>query len=395
MMRLPLGVAAAALLWLGAGCAEPDAPLPAGSGIPAPDPANVERVIFLVGDAGIARRETYPILPRLEQDVEAWAARLQRDSAVTVVFLGDNIYPLGLNPRGSPQFPADSAILMDQIRLVAGPHARARKAQGYFLAGNHDWGLKDEFEGFLRLKNLDDFLGRTRATTGASVRLVPDAGAGGPYVMDLGERVRVAILDTAWWLLAGGSKHVDHAVVLDSLEAAMRTAGEREVLVLAHHPLRTAGPHGGEISFWETLGVEYLLVRSGSILQDLSSVPYRDLERGLRTIFARTGPPLAFVGGHDHSLQVFRAIEPTDPAFTLISGSASKLSTVSPAEGLVFARSAPGYMRLVVEKGGGVTLFVEAAPERFVSCPPGDPTRAACMRAGVASFRTVHSQRLR
>jgi hypothetical protein len=166
------------------------------------------------------------------------------------------------------------------------------------------------------------------------------------------------------------------------------------VLLVAHHPLRTGGPHGGQVSFWKTLGVQYLLVKSGAIFQDLSSVPYRDLERGLRDIFSQTRPPLAFIGGHDHSLQLFRALEPTDPKFTIVSGSASKLSRVAPARGMQFGRSAPGYMRLVVEKDGGVTLFVEAAPERYVSCDGGGAQRAACLARGVAAFQTVHSQRL-
>jgi hypothetical protein len=395
MRVAPRRVAAAALLCLLGACGDDAAPVPAARRIPEPDPANVERVVFLVGDAGNARRESYPILTRLQQDVEGWASRLERDSAVTVLFLGDNVYPLGLSARDSPGFPGDSAILMDQVRLLAGPIARRRHAQGYFVAGNHDWGLEDEFEGFVRLDRMEEFLRRARASTGAGVQLVPRAGSGGPYVLDLGESIRLLMLDTAWWLLAGGVEGAKHAVVLDSVEAAMRSAGDRRVLLVAHHPLRTAGAHGGAFSFWKTLGVRYLLVRSGAVLQDLTSVPYRDLERGLREIFTRTGAPLASIGGHDHSLQLLRGLEPTDPAFTIISGSASKLSRVGPAEGLLFARSAPGYMRLVVEKGGGVTLFVEAAPEQFLSCPTSAPERSGCMANGVAAFETVHSQRLR
>jgi hypothetical protein len=395
MMTLLTRVAAPLLLALQAACALSSPPQPAPQQIPAPDPAEVERVVFLVGDPGTARREHYPILPRLSQDIEWWAQRLERDSAVTVLFLGDIVYPLGLHPPGHELYPHDSAIVMDQIQLLAGPNARERRAQGYFMAGNHDWGLKEEFDGFVRLKNLDVFLNRARASTGASVQLVPEVGTGGPFVLDLGERIRVAILDTAWWLLAGGDLRAQHAVVLDSLESTFRSAGDREILVAAHHPLRSAGPHGGEFSFWRTLGVRYLLARSGAILQDITSIPYRELERGLRAIFERHGPPLAFIGGHEHSLQVFRDIRPTDPTYSIVSGSASKVSSVGTAEGMLFGRSAPGYMRLVVEKDGGISLFVEAAPERFRSCPKELPERAACMAEGVAAFQTVHSQRLR
>lgn len=395
MIRPLFRGAAAVCLALLAACASPPGPLPTPQQIPAPDPADVERVVFLVGDPGTARRGYYPILPRLQQDIEAWAQQLQRDSAVTVLFLGDIVYPLGLHPPGHELFPHDSAIVTDQVLLLAGPHARARRAQGYFIAGNHDWGLKQEFQGFVRLKNLDRFLDRARAATGASVQLVPEAGTGGPYVLDLGAQIRVPILDTAWWLLAGNELRAQHSVVLDSLEATIRSAGTRQVLIVAHHPFRSAGPHGGESSFWEMFGFRYLLARSGAILQDVTSLPYRDLERGLRSIFARNGPPLAFIGGHEHSLQVFRAVALTDPTYSIVSGSASKMSSIGTGEGMLFGRSAPGYMRLIVGKDGGLSLFVEAAPERFQSCPQSNPERAACMAEGVAAFQTVHSQRLR
>src|SRR5690606_7365855 len=95
-------------------------------------------------------------------------------------------------------------------------------------------------------------------------------------------------------------------------------------------------------SFWETFGVRYVLFRSGAILQDISSRPYRELDSGLRSIFSRYDPPIAFIGGHEHSLQVIEGVEPTDPLYNIVSGSGSKLSSVGPVEGLVFGQTAPG-----------------------------------------------------
>ena len=380
-----------------AGCnLDPPAPTPAPEPVSAPDPSQVEQVLFLVGDPGQARSAYYPIMPRLQQDIEWWAERLPRDSAVTVLFLGDIVYPLGLHPPGTEEYPGDSAIVMDQVQLLAGPYTRQRRAQGYFMAGNHDWGLETDWEGVVRLNNLDQFLTRARAYTGAEVRLVPEPGTGGPYVVDVGEHIRLLILDTAWWLLDGGKgAQAEHPVVLERIEAAMRSAGGRQVIFAAHHPFQSAGPHGGEFSFWRSLGVRYLLARSGAILQDLTSLPYRELKAGLRAIFDRTGPPLVFVGGHEHSLQVIEGRHPNDPKFSLVSGSASKVSEIGMEEKMYFGRGAPGYMRLVVYKNGGVGVFVESAPERFKSCPKGEPERLECMAAGVAAYETVHSQRIR
>ena len=389
----PLGVLVVTLL---AGCAGGQPPVPAPTHIPAPDPAQVERVLFLVGDPGLARSGNYPIMRRLRQDIEWWAERLPADSAVTVLYLGDIVYPLGLNPPGTELFPHDSAIVMDQVDLVRGPFAGSRHAQAYFMAGNHDWGLKKEWEGYVRLKTLDAFLQKARAETGAIVQLAPAAGTGSPYVLDLGRNLRIIMLDTAWWVLsAARGWSPERAKVLQAIERALETAGDREVLVAAHHPFKSAGPHGGEFSFWRTLGVRYLLARSGAILQDLSSVPFAEFQQGIQAIFSRTGPPLAFIGGHEHSLQVIGQAKPTDPRFTIVSGSATKLSSIGAEKAMYFGRSAPGYMRLVVSRDGAMSLFVEATAPEFRACPEADPEREACMVAGVAAYEVVHSQRLR
>ena len=374
-------------------CASPPPPMPTPEQIAAPLPADVDRVLFLIGDAGLARTETHPILTRMQQDIERWSTDLGRDSAVAVAILGDNVYPLGLHAPGTPEFPHDSAVVMGQVRLVGGPAARGIHVPAYFVAGNHDVGLKQDLEGFVRLRNFEDFLYTARAQTGAAAYLVPVAGTGGPYVLDWGPTVRIIFLDTAWWLLQADDAERER--VLFSVDEAMRTAGDRRVVFAAHHPLRTAGPHGGNFSIWEGLGLQYLLDRSGAILQDLRSVPYRRLERGLRDIFGRYDPPLIFAGGHEHSLQVIEAVQPTDPRYVLVSGSGSKETEVGTVAGLHYARSSAGYLRVVFEKDGDVSVFIEAAPEGGLVCPAEGEEHAPCMERGIASFSTVHSQRLR
>jgi hypothetical protein len=233
----------------------------------------VERVVFLLGDAGEARAATSPLLARLTADVEAWSARLPRDSAVAVLVLGDNVYPTGLHAPEDPAFPGDSAVLMDKIRIVGGPVARARGAVEYFVAGNHDWGLKAATLGLERVRRQGAFIDAARAATGAQARLVPEAGTGGPFVLDWGPDTRFLLLDTAWWLVA--ATEAERERVLEGIDRAMETAGDREVFLVAHHPFKSAGSHGGNFSFWRTLGAQYLLSRSGAIVQDLNSAPYR------------------------------------------------------------------------------------------------------------------------
>ena len=373
-------------------CAPTPPALPAPVLAPEPAPQEIERVLFLLGDPGEATTGTSPVLQHLQHEIEAWSARLAADSAVALVILGDIVYPLGLHPAGSRWFDHDTAIVMSQVRLVAGPNAVARGARALFVAGNHDWGERDDFEGVVRLNNLDTFLQAVRVQTGADVNLVPQAGSGGPWVWDWGPHVRLLLLDTAWWLLS--AEEPEKALFLEQIEEAMRTAGEREVVFASHHPFRSVGSHGGTYSFWKMLGIGYVLRRSGAFLQSLNSRPYREMEAGLREIFARTGPPFAFVGGHDHSLQVLGRVEPTDPRYSIVSGSGSKLTGVRGGRGVRFARSAPGYMRLLILRDGTMHLSVVAAPERYQLCPDGT-AGGECMLEGIAAFQTVHSQPLR
>lgn len=359
--------------------------------LPPPDPAGVETILYLLADAGDVREEHSPLLHRMQRDIEEWSSRMPVDAEVVVAVLGDIVYPEGLHPRDHPAYHSDTAVVMSQVRLVLGPAARAREARIYFTAGNHDWGSRKHRAGEERLRNLEHFLDEVSRRSGASIQLAPAAGRGGPHVVDLGDHLRMLLLDTAWWLLSADPSA--QAAVLAGVEDAVAGRQRRELLIAAHHPFRSVGPHGGFFPFWQAAGVRYLLTRSGAILQDLTSIPYRGLENGLRRIFERHEPPLVFAGGHEHSLQVIEGVAPTDPRFNVVSGAGSKLTDVGYDEGVRFAESVPGYMRLFVERSGRMTLFVEATAPEYLKCE--GPDAPDCISRGLAAFRTVYTQRLR
>lgn len=361
--------------------------------LPLPDIAGVDRAIFIFGDPGQALERHHPILPHLQREVERWAGALGRDSAVILLNLGDIIYPNGMHsPDDREDFPVDSAIVQDQIDIVSGPNARAHDTPLFFLAGNHDWGSEQHEEGVQTIRNLDDFLTAHRET-GPNVRLLPSAGEPGPDVVDVGSNLRIVFLDTAWWLLQTRGALADS--MLASVERALRTAGDRHVVLAAHHPYVTAGPHGGELSFLEELGIGYVLKRSGAILQDLNSPPYRRLRDGLGDIFRRVGRPLLYAGGHEHSLQLIEGRNDEEPLYNVVSGSASKLTRVGSTEGLRFRVSLPGYFLLLIRTDGSVDIHAVAAPEEFLACPetPADALER-CMADGIAAYQVRYSQQL-
>ena len=69
---------------------------------------SVESVLYLVGDAGDAYMEHSPILYRLQNEIEEWSGNVGRTGAVTVLYLGDNVYPRGLRDRTDPGYFQDS-----------------------------------------------------------------------------------------------------------------------------------------------------------------------------------------------------------------------------------------------------------------------------------------------
>lgn len=377
----------------GCGSGFPPPELPPFSPIPEPDPSSVEAVLFLVGDAGQAETGRSPLLANLRGEVERWSKALGRDSAVAVAFLGDNVYPRGLRDRSDRHFPADSTRLWSQIDVVSGPAARAHATAGWFLPGNHDWGGMVGRKGIARLRNQAEALERARGGGEARVAMLPEAGRPGPAIRDVGTGYRIVILDTDWFLRP--RDETESTAFFDELQRILESAGDREIIVLAHHPWETSGPHG-VTEGGRALGYYWLLEKSGTLVQDLDSPVYSDFIGQFRErVAAADRRPLLFAGGHDHSLQVFRGDGPTDPEHVLVSGAGSKLTRVSAADGLRFAASRPGYMTLVFRTSGELDLYVTAGDPELQPCRGDDTARATCLRRGIAAFETVYSAVLR
>ena len=370
--------------------------LPAPSGtdiqIEEPSPDSVELVVFLIGDAGEATPGLSPVVARLQREVETWSAQMARDSTVGVIFLGDNVYPAGVRDPGDPAYVLDTLRLRSQLEVVSGPSARKYHTHGYFLAGNHDWGNMIGGAGLRRLTNQQDRLDDAREH-GIPVRLLPTAGEPGPAIVDFGGTLRVLFLDTHWWLQARSD--ANKRQLFNRIEQALATADGRHVIIAAHHPFVSGGAHGGPMAIWEGLGILWLLRQTGSLVQDLNSVVYRELLIGLKAVFARVGKPLLFVGGHDHSLQVLEQDEPDEPKWTLVSGAGSKVTEVMNVGGMKYANNVAGFMRVTFLRDGGVLLHVLATPERYVTCSTQvNGGVESCMQEGVDAFETVLALRL-
>jgi hypothetical protein len=346
-----------------AACAPPR-PLPPPGVAAAPD--EIETTLFITGDAGEPVRRGDPVLAALRRAVA------ERADRTIVAFLGDNIYSRGMPPEGAPDRRDAERRINAQLATVVGTGAR-----GIFVPGNHDWARGDRgWEAVRRQGAYVEARGDRRVT------VTPADGCPGPIVEDAGSQLRLIIMDTQWWLHDGPKPRDPTSTcpadseqeVVDALQRAIAEGGDRNVVVLAHHPLATGGSHGGHFTWRQHLfplrefsrrlwiplpgiGSAYPMARRRGISsQDLSSLENRRMRAMLEdALTARR--PLIYASGHEHNLQVIRGI---GAVWHLVSGAGSynHLGPVAWGDSTVFAAAASGFMRLDVLRDGRARLGV-------------------------------------
>ena len=311
----------------------------------------------------------------------------------TVVYLGDNLYPAGLQDSDRAR---GEAVLMQQIE--------ATRADKILIPGNHDWGFTgaDNLTAGV-LANQQEFVD-SKADLGA--RFLPRDGCPGPEPVELvpadaslaGGLVLV-VLDLHWWLLDQDERLVCKGIdgtsaFIERLREVLTAAHDRNVVVVAHHPVLSSGPHGGFTrGFWMDLGVA-IFYRFYTV-QDTIEPHYREMVAVLSEVLSEN-PPLAMVGGHDHSLQVMKGGDIA--RLILVSGAGSGVTGVTSLDETLFAHAHRGFIVLdfhaverereadlavhVVETGTdepvfslGVDLARKQAPPEPVMVPDAAPAQ--------------------
>jgi hypothetical protein len=408
-------VRGALLLVLVVGCGLRDGAYmaPHAGGDP-PPPSAIDHRLILIGDAGDPDPMGEPTLRALEAQVRVLPAR------TTVVFLGDNVYETGMpdatDMKGTSVEEALDQTLLNlyssrqdaERRLKAQVKAvDTRGARAIFVPGNHDW---DQFGvgGWKRVREQETYIDTLAKTTDVRLSMLPGGGCPGPITRDLGRRARLIVLDTQWLLELGdkpspennptGCAQTTTAEVSAAIVAALREAKRdgRAAIVVAHHPLRSHGPHGGYVSprihlFPLTMFGSYVpgwshwipIPLLGSAMglgrawfspnvQDFSSSVNEDMRETLWA--AMDAPavdgaaPLLYAAGHEHSLQIFESDR--GPRYLVVSGlgSSDKATPVGRDSSSLFADAAherSGFMTLDFLRDGRTRLaVVEVGPEQ-------------------------------
>ena len=337
--------------------------LPCGAALGGVAPAHR---LILIGDAGTTASDDATLA-----DLGRWSA--ERPDDTTVAFLGDNLYSRGLgedDERGE-------RILLQQLR--------ASRAKKIFVPGNHDWG--DPWLDAETLAREERFIDGYRESPAT---LLPKGGCPGPALetlvnagAGLARGVQLMAIDLDWWLIGADERPACPGIAgepdfVQALGRALRANADQHVVVVAHHPLRTGGPHGGHrrVPFMRQLVT--LAGWLGITVHDLDGAVYRRMLDSLRPALA-SQPPLVFASGHEHALQV---IEDSELAGTLVvsgAGSPRNITTVTAIAGTLFAHAHPGFVVLdfhgdadsgdrvvlrVIETGHALPVFEMQLPLR-------------------------------
>jgi hypothetical protein len=338
---------AAAPLMLSAACGKPFLSLSEKLGLVSEDSIAVD--LYLIGDAGLPA-DHEPVLKALGEAVK------RKPGETMVVFLGDNAYPHGLPDSAAADRKVAEHALDAQVDAVVDAGAR-----GIMVPGNHDWNEQGPggLAGVQREARYVNARGKGKFV------FLPANGCPGPEVVDVGNALRLVLLDTQWWLHpyekpgpGSACRPVSEGAVIDSLKGAIRGAAGRPVVVAGHHPIATGGVHGGYFEWYSYLALYPIARQAGTVAQDLASRRYKNLIAQLNRAFD-AHPPLVYAAGHEHNLQILRRGDPARWLVVSGGGIYGHTEVTRAITGTRYAARQSGFMRMTVLNDGRVRMAVE------------------------------------
>lgn len=282
-----------------------------------PGGEKIKHSIYLIGDAGGAKmdKSTIPLI-ELQKHLKVDD---RNDDATDVVFLGDNIYPVGMPPVGHENRADAEHKLNVQLESV-----RAFEGNITFVPGNHDWytfgreGLKRQEE------YIESYLSQYNETFTDFFR--PSNGCGNVDVMIIADKIALLAIDSHWFL-TDKPKDYDYSdceiqtrkEFVKAFADTLSNLKDYDIMLTMHHPFYTTGKHGGWFRFQSYLmplteykeQIRIPLPTSGFIVnkmrariseQDTKSGPYAQYRHHLIPPIEKHGNTIV-AAGHEHTLQ--------------------------------------------------------------------------------------------
>lgn len=319
------------------------------------DSSKIEHTFFLIGDAGNADQEKAKLtLKGLENRLE------KSGKNATLLFLGDNIYPVGMPAdKSNPNYPLAEVKLTNQLLM-----AKNFKGKTIFIPGNHDW-----YSGLKGLENQAKFV---TEYTKDKKSFLPRKSCG-IEELKIDKNTILITIDTQWFLedwdkVPGINDDCDiktREAFFEELESLLNKNQDKIKIIAMHHPLMSGGTHGGHYSFKKqffpfesdfplpVIGSFINLLRktSGRSPQDLLNKQYQILTKRV-TALLQGQDKIVVVSGHDHNLQYMEK----DNIVQVISGAGSKSEAAKAIGPNDFSYGGNGYATLNIMKNSEIQI---------------------------------------
>ncbi|WP_046756292.1 metallophosphoesterase [Kordia jejudonensis] len=324
-----------------------------------PKDKEIKHSFYLIGDAGNSALGKKAIaLQMMEKELQ----KASKNS--TAIFLGDNIYPLGLPKKSNKKREFAAHQLDAQTSIV-----KNFEGETIFIPGNHDWYSKG-LEGLKRQeKYIEDILGKNT--------FLPENGCPIEKI-HISDDIELILIDTQWYItnwdyhptMNDDCQIKTRTKFLEEYSSLVKKARGKTTIVALHHPMYTYGPHNAQYTFnthmspVPILGTIKNLVRStsGTANVDQSNKRYNELRKRIITL-SQENDKVIFVSGHEHSLQYI--VE--DNLRQIVSGSGAKMSGTRRVGGAKFTYGTYGFARLDVFKdGSSYVRFYSAVDNKIV-----------------------------
>jgi predicted phosphodiesterase len=324
-----------------------------------PKDKKVVHTFFLLGDAGNG-----VVMDTANNSNSLVNALNTATKNSTLLFLGDNIYPVGMPKTSDNKRSEAEKNLQSQIDM-----ASSFKGKTIFIPGNNDW-YNNGVEG---LKRQQEFVEKQ---LGKKAFLPKDGCA--IETVNISNDIVLIIVDSQWYLTNWDNEPTisedcnikTRTDFLDEFRSEIKKARGKTTLVAIHHPMFSNGAHGGQYSLKShlsplpVLGSLKNLIRetSGISNADMQNKKYNELKKNL-VAASQQNDKVIFVSGHEHNLQYI--VE--DNLHQIISGSASKKSETRNTKGGKFSYGINGYGIVdVFDDGSSFVRFINSNNNKIV-----------------------------